>query len=88
MFMVKFETQYFDYEREFYNKKENAVKRAFEIYEEQIDYETNKYYDGNRKEMIANCFGTEEEYNKVIEQIKAGDYDDDWVTILEIKTED
>ena len=66
----------------FYNKKENAIKGAKELYKHLMENEFGsiEYY-----EKYCNC-SIEDDYRN-IEKIKKY-YHDDWITIQEIMTED
>ena len=67
----------------FFNKKENAVKKAKEFYNEELERYARKWYDGNVEEVKE-----EIDYNDEIKEIENGNCDCDWVTIREIETED
>lgn len=67
----------------FFNKKENAVKKAKEIYNEELERYARNWYDGNIEEVKE-----EIDYNDEIKEIENGKCSCDWVTIEEIKTED
>lgn len=68
-------------ENQYYNKKENAIKRAKELFNECLQ---NDYYTGTI-EKYNELYGN---YTKDIAEFETGNYMDDWVTIEEIETED
>lgn len=66
---------------EYFNKKENAVKRAKELFTKCI---YNDYWTGSI-EKYNEEYGN---YEEVMAEIETGNFFDEWVTIEEIKTED
>ena len=76
------------FSKKFFNKKENAVECALQIFNQEFNDYCEIYDDGNIDETIEECFGDKENYEACIEKIKTGDYYDDWVTVFEIETAD
>ena len=77
MFIVISEYEYF------FNKKENAVKKAKELYNEELERYAKDWCNGDIEEAKE-----EIDYNDEIKEIESGNYSCDWVTIEEIETED
>ena len=67
----------------FFNKKENAVKRAIEIFNDFVFENVNSI-----KEWNEDYAGVKNDYEDTCKKIKTGNYSDDWVTIQKIETED
>lgn len=65
----------------YYNKKENAIKKAKEIYNEFIkeNYNTIENYCEDNGDFT---------YNDVMKEIETGNFYDDFIDIFEIETED
>ena len=72
---------------EFFNKKENAVKRAKELFTECIYKDSWTGSIEKFNEEFADEY-EEEPYEYFMKNFETGNYEDDWVSIEEIKTED
>ena len=77
-----------EFEQLFFNEKENAVKCALANYQEAFSNCIATSYDGNMKQYFEDICCTYEDYLKDLEMIKDGDFEDAWISIYEIKTED
>ena len=72
------------YENEYFNKKENAVNRAKELFTQLI---YNDYWSGSIEKFDEN--NGEFTYKEVMKNIETGDfYYDQWIEIEKIKTKD
>ena len=74
--------------KKFFKTKENAVKCALQIFNQELNDYCDFYNNDNIEETIIDCFGSKEIYETCIKEIKTGDYSDDWLTIFEIETSD
>ena len=79
--MFKVASEYWGYY--YFNKKENAVKKAKELYNEELERYTKIYYNGHIEEAKEDI-----DYKEEMKEIENGNYSCDWVTIEEIETED
>ncbi len=67
----------------FFNKKENAIKKAKEFYNKELERFARDWYNGDIEEAKK-----EIDYDDEIKEIENGKYNCDWVKIEEIETED
>jgi len=72
--------------KKFFKTKANAVKCALQIFNQEFNDYCEIYNNGNIEETIEEVFEDKETFEACIEEIKAGDFEDDWVAIFEIET--
>lgn len=76
-------TNFNRHETLYFNKKENAVKKAIEIFTENVFEEVDSIKEWNEDFM-----GEENAFENTVKEIETGKYFDDNFEIFEIETED
>lgn len=76
-------TNFYRHETLYFNKKENAINKAIEIFTENVFEEVDSIEEWNEDFMEE-----ENAFENTIEEIKTGKYFDDNFEIFEIETED